>query len=93
MEDLYSTDPGGGRLSDHQERPWYPANLSPEIRPDPSPYPALLFGLGDVAHLAAVDVGLWSGDGPSKTAGGDERDPIDGYPAAHTGENPPTAGG
>lgn len=93
VEDLHPTDPGGRRLSDHQERHWDPPDLPPEIRPDSRAYPGLLSGLGDVAHLAAVDVGLWSGDSPSKTAGGDERGPIDGCPAADTGENPPVAGG
>lgn len=93
MGDLHSTDPGGRRLSDHQERPWDPADLPPEIRPDKSTYSSLLFGPGDVAHPAAVDVSLWTGDSPSKTTGGDERGPIDGCPAADAGENSPTAGG
>src|SRR5579871_3380689 len=93
MEELHPTDPGGRRFSDHQERPWTSADLPPESRPNSSTYPGLLSSLGDVAHLATLDVGLWSGDSPSKTAGGDERDPIDGYLAADPGEDAPTAGG
>ncbi len=93
MEYLYPIDPGRGRFSDHQKRSWCPADLSSEVGSGPSAYSGMLFGLGNVAHLAAVDVGLGSWDSTSKATGGDERDPIDGCPAAYTGENAAFVGG
>lgn len=68
VEELHPTDTGRRRLSDNQERPWDPANLPSEVRPDTSAYPGLLSGPGDVADLQAVDVDLWSGRSSSKTA-------------------------